>query len=145
MFVLIDRWTLILKNRGKKSFVYETKALTLFILMRKISLWFPIMKKKRLLCETVFIPIDKWILILKNGGKKRFSHETKASTSFIPIRRVCVWCPIMKKREIIMWFRICLNWHMSFDSKNMMGRKAFLMKPKHQWHLSQWGDYVYVS
>ena len=25
----------------------------------------------------------------------------------------------------------------------MMGREVFLMKPKHQCHLSQWGEYVY--
>ena len=47
-------------------------------------------KEKRLLCESAFIPNDKWTLILKNGGKK-----------------------------------------------------SFLMKPKHQCHLSQWVEWVY--
>ena len=27
----------------------------------------------------------------------------------------------------------------------MVGQKAFLMKPKHQCHLSQWGGWVYGS
>ena len=36
-------------------------------------------KERRLLCESLFIQIDKWSLILKNGGKKSFSYETKLS------------------------------------------------------------------
>ena len=44
----------------------------------------------RLLCEFVFIPIEKWTLILK-----------------------------------------------------MAEREVFLMKPRHQYHLSQWGECIY--
>ena len=44
--------------------------------------------EKRILCESVFVSIDKWTLILKNGGKKSFSYETKGSMSFIPISRI---------------------------------------------------------
>ena len=36
-------------------------------------------KQKRLLHESVFIAIDWWNLILKNGGKWSFCFETKAS------------------------------------------------------------------
>ena len=34
-------------------------------------------KEKRLLCESVFIPIDRWTLILKNGRNGSFFYETK--------------------------------------------------------------------
>ena len=47
-------------------------------------------KEGRLLCESVFVQIDKWTL-----------------------------------------------------SQKMMERKAFVLKPKHQYHLSQWGEWVY--
>ena len=47
-------------------------------------------KEKRLLCESVFVPIDKQTLTIKNDGKERF-----------------------------------------------------LMKAKHQYHLSQWRECVY--
>ena len=36
-------------------------------------------KQRRLLCESMFVPINKWTLTLKNNGKKSFSYGTKAS------------------------------------------------------------------
>ena len=82
MFALIDRRTLVLKM-VKKSYFYGTKASMSFIPMSRMSLWCQIMKKMRLLYESVFVQIDGRTLILK-------------------------W----KKSEV------------------------FLMKPKHQYHLS---------
>ena len=35
-------------------------------------------KKKRLLCESMFVATDKQTLIQKNGRKRSFSYETKA-------------------------------------------------------------------
>ena len=49
-------------------------------------------KKRRFLCESVFVPTNKWTLTLK-----------------------------------------------------IMATKAFLMKPKHQCHLSQWREWVYYA
>ena len=59
MLVPIDRQTLTLKNGQKRNFSYEAKASMSFILMNKMSLWRPIMKKRRLLCENRFIPIER--------------------------------------------------------------------------------------
>ena len=36
-------------------------------------------KERRLSCESMIIPIDKWTLILKKGGKSSFSYEIKAT------------------------------------------------------------------
>ena len=66
------------KNGRKRSFSYESKGSTSFIPMKRMCLWHAIMKKKRLLRESMFIPIDGRTLILKNGGKWSFSYETKA-------------------------------------------------------------------
>ena len=60
-------------------------------------------KEMRLLCEFVFVVIKRWTLILKNGEKKSFLNETKASMSFMPTRRISFWCPIMERKKIIMW------------------------------------------
>ena len=81
MFVSIDKQTLIVKNGGKRSISYETNTLMSFILMSRMSLWSQSWNKKRLLYESVFVLIDKWTFILKNGGKKSFSYETKSSMS----------------------------------------------------------------
>ena len=58
-------------------------------------------KKSILLCESLPILIDRRTLILKNNGKLSFLYGTKASLSFIPMRKMCLWCPIMKRKEII--------------------------------------------
>ena len=39
-------------------------------------------KEMKLLCESMFILIDKRTLILKNGRKRSFSYEMKASMLF---------------------------------------------------------------
>ena len=64
-------------KNDEKSFSNETKALTSFIPMRRMSLQFPIMKKIRLLCELVFISTDRWTLILKMVGSKVFLMKPK--------------------------------------------------------------------
>ena len=74
-------------------------------------------KERRLLCESIFILTDKRTMILKNIGKKSFLDETKVSMSFIPIRGMSLWCPIMKRKEIIMWIHICPNWEINFNTK----------------------------
>ena len=53
------------KNDEKISFSNETKALMSFSPLRRMNLWCPIMKKMRLLYESVFVPIDRWSLTLK--------------------------------------------------------------------------------
>ena len=59
-------------------------------------------KERRLLCEFMFVPIKKQILILKNGRERSVSYETKASTSFFPMSRASLSCPIIKGKEITM-------------------------------------------
>ena len=54
----------------------------------------------------------------KNGYKRSFSYESKASISFIPMRRKCLWCLIMKRKEIIMWIQVYVNWKSNFNSTN---------------------------
>ena len=66
-------------------------------------------KERRLLHESMFIQIDKWTLILKNGEKRSFSDETKASMSFIPIKGMSLWFTITRRKEIIMWISVCSN------------------------------------
>ena len=49
---------------------------------------------------------------------------------------MCLCCPIMKKK-IITCFHVCHDWQNNIDSKKIVeSGKAFLIKPKHQCHLS---------
>ena len=65
-----------------------------------------------------------WIQVYRNwntnlnskiGNKRSFSYETKASISLILMRRTCLWCPIMKKKVIIMWIHVYPNWNTNFS------------------------------
>ena len=53
----------------------------------------------------------------KIGNKKGFYYETKASISLIPMRRMCLWCAIIKRKEIITWIYVYRNWKANFNSK----------------------------
>ena len=126
IFVPIDRWTLVLKKNGKRSFSYESKTLMSFIPMSKTSLLHPIIKKGRLLCESVIVLFDRWTLILKRWWEEKILNETKVSMSFIPMRRMNLWCSIMEKKAITIWICVCSNWQMNFKSKKWWKEKLFL-------------------
>ena len=50
----------------------------------------------------------------ENGGNRSFSYETKASISLIPMSRMRLRCPIMKKKRLL-----CDEWkkHFSYETK----------------------------
>ena len=130
------------KNDGKKSFSYLTRALMPFIPIREMSLWCPIMKIKEINMWINVYPNWKMNFDSKNGRKGGFSYETKASKSFITIRRLYLQFPIRKRKEIIMWIRVCPNRWMDINFKNSR-KRSFSYETKHEYLLSQWGECVY--
>ena len=103
------------KIGNKRSFSYETKASISLIPMRRTSLWCPIMKWNEITIWIHVYPNWKTYFDSEIGSKRSFSFETKASISLIPTRRMCLWCPIMKRKEIIMWIHVYPNWKTNFD------------------------------
>ena len=97
------------KIGNKRSFSYETKASISLIPMRRTSLWCPIMKWNEITMRIQVYPSWKMHFNSKICNKRSFSYETKASISLIPMRRMCLWCPIMKRKEIIMWIEVYPN------------------------------------
>ena len=99
------------------------------------------MKKKEIIMWIHVYPNWKMNFNSKSGRKTNFSYETKASKSFITKRRMCLKCPITKKKRLL-----CESMFISMkddlNSKNSR-KTSFLMNPKHQNHLSQWGEYEY--
>ena len=53
----------------------------------------------------------------KIGNRRRFSFETKASISLIPMTRTCLQCLGMKWNEITRWIHVYPNWKTYFNSK----------------------------
>ena len=98
MFVTIVGIILIPKNEGKKRFSYQANASMSSIRKRRMYLWCLIVKKRRFLCASMFVTIDEIALNPKNGGRKSFFYQSKASMSSFPMTRMFLWCPIMKKK-----------------------------------------------
>ena len=118
------------KNGTKRSFSYETKAST------HLSQWVEwiyaaqSLKERRLLSESIFIPIERWTLILKKVETKVFLVKPIIN-SFIPMSRMNLWCPIIKRKEIIMWIHVYPNWKINFNSKKRRN-KSFSYEINHQ-------------
>ena len=110
------------KSGRKTSFFYEPKAAKSFIPTRRIWIWCPNTKREEIIMWIQVYPNWMTNLSSKNGKKRSFSYEIKASKSFITIKRMRLWCPIMKRKEIIMWIHVYPNWRMNLNSKN--GRKT---------------------
>ena len=85
--------------------------------MRRMHLWYPIMKRKEIIMWIHVYPNWKTYFNSKIGNKRSFSFGTKASISLILTRRTCLWCPIMKRKENIMWIHVYPNWNTNFNSK----------------------------
>ena len=126
MFVLIDKRTLVLKNGWKKIFSHEMKTSMSFIPMRRMSLWFLIMRRKEIIMWNSVYPNRQTNIDSKKWWQEKFSYETRASMSFIPMRRMSLWCPITKRKEITVWICVCLNWETNINSRNYWKEKYFL-------------------
>ena len=105
------------KIRNKRSFSYDTKASISLIPTRRTCLWCPIMKWNEITVWIHVYPNWKTYFNSKIGNKRSFYYETKASLSLIPTKRMCLWCQIMKGKEIIMWIHVYFNWNTNFNSK----------------------------
>ena len=106
------------KNFRKTSFSYKTNAWILFIARRRKCLWCPIVKRKKIIMWIHVYTNWKMNFDSKSGRKWSFSFETKVSIIFIPMSKICLWCPMMKRKEIIMSIQVYPNSKMNFDSKN---------------------------
>ena len=78
----------------------------------------------------------------KNGNKRSSSCETKASISLIPMRSTCLWCQSWKERRLLYEFVFIQIERWTSIPKMIIG-EAFLIKPKHQYHLSQQEECIY--
>ena len=117
------------KIGNEKGFYYETKATLSLIPTKRMYLWCQIMKGKEIIM---------WIHVYSNwntnfnskkGNKRSFSYNTKASISLIPMRRTCLWCPIMKWNEITIWIHVYPNWKTYFNSK-IGNKRSFSFETK---------------
>ena len=105
------------KKGRKTSFSYETKVSKSFITTRKNEFILPNQEKKGNYFVNSCLSHGKKNFNSENSRKRNCSYETKTLISFIPTRRMWLWCPILKRKEI-MWIHLFPNGKMNFNSKN---------------------------
>ena len=78
----------------------------------------------------------------RNSRKRSFSYQIKALLSFIPMKRMCLWYPIMKQK-VLLWEFMFVQIYRRMLILKSIERLVFLMKPKLQYYLSQRGEWIY--
>ena len=63
----------------------------------------------------------------KENGEKKLILRNQ-SINIIPMRRISLGCPIMKRKEIIIKMHVYLNLMINFDSKENGRKKSFCYK-----------------
>ena len=116
---------------NKRIFSYETKSSISLIPRRIMCLWYPIMKRKDIIMWIHVYPNWNMNFNSKISNKGSFYCKTKASISLIPIRKMCLWFPIMERKEII-----CESMFIPIERctsiLKLVITEVFLMRPKHQ-------------
>ena len=117
------------ENGGKKSFPWKTKASISCIPMMKMCLWWTITKKIKIIMS-IHVFVIWWMNFdsMENGGKKSFSCKTKASKSWILMKKTCSCYLITKRIDIIMRIHVCLLWWMNFNSIENGGKKKLFTR-----------------
>ena len=126
MFILTKKWTVIPKWHKKKFFLWY-QCINSFIPMSRMNLWGLIIKRKEIIMWICAYPNWKTRFISKKWWKLKFFLRNQSINSFIPMRRMSLWCQLWKKKEIIMWNCVYLNLKVNFNSKKVK-REVFLKK-----------------
>ena len=126
------------------KFSLWNQCINSFIPMKRMTLWCLIIKRKEIIMWIHVYPYWKMNFNSKNGRKKSFSYESKASISFIPMRRMNLWCPIIERKEIITWIQVYPIEKRTSILK-MVEKEVLLLNPRQQNRLSQYEEWVYSA
>ena len=86
MFVQIDRWTLILKMVEREVFHMKPKHQYHLSQLGQYVYGAQSQNERRLLCESVFIPTEKWTLIPKLVEKEVFLMKPKHQFTYPSVK-----------------------------------------------------------
>ena len=131
MFILVDRWILILRNMGEDKLFLWNQRINIIYPNEENMFMVPNHNNNEDYYENPCLPyLTVKFDSKKNGRKKIFSCKTKTSTSYILIRWTCLWWPITEEMKIIMSIHVYLIWWINFDFKENGRRKSFSCKAK---------------
>ena len=117
--------------RKKKAFFWNQNIDMVYSNKENVFI-VPMTKKMKIIMRILVCPI--WGMNFdskENGGRKRFSWQTKAWISFNPKRRKRLWWLITEKKRLL-----CETMFVEIDQRTLflkiVEREVFLGKPKHR-------------
>ena len=129
---MVEREVVLMKP--KHQFIYPNKV---------NELWHPIFKEKRLLCESMFIPIKILTLILKLVEKEVFPMKPKHQYCLSQWVECVYAAKSLKERRLL-----CESMFIAIDRRTLIpkneGKLSFCYETKASIHLSRWGEWIYV-
>ena len=131
------------ENGGEKMFLAKPNTNIMYPNKKNIIV-VPNHKKGRLLCKSKFVSFDRQIWFYGKCGKNNFSSQTKVSTSYILIRRTWLGYPITKKWRLLWETKFVTFDRWTLTIRKMVERKAFIAKPKCQYHVPKKENVIVV-
>ena len=121
------------KIGNKRSFSFETKASLSLIPTRRMRLWFQEWRERGLLCESMFIPIERCTSILKLVIRKVFimkpKHQYLQSQRGERVYDAHSW-----NETRLLYESMFIPIERRTSILKLVTREVFLLKPKHQYH-----------
>ena len=141
MLESFDGWNLILKKMLKRK-AFNAKPRHQYHVPNKDNVFKGLITERVKTIMRIHVCLILWMNFNSKAGKKLFMWNESIDIMY-PMKKTCLRCPIIERLEIIIRIHVYLIWWSNFDSKKNHKRIVFLIKPKPQYHLSQWGKCVY--
>ena len=104
------------KKWWEVMFFLWNQCINSFTPTSRMCLWHLIMNRMKIIMQIRVCPNWHMKFDYKNDGKWSF-FVNQSINLFIPMRRMSLWCLIMKRNEIILQIHVCPNWHTNSNSK----------------------------
>ena len=98
------------KKWWEVKFLLWNKSFNSFIPISRMNLWCARIKRKEIIKWIHDYPIWQINFDSKRWLEVKFFFWNPSINSFIPIRRMRLWCPIMERKKIIIWIHIYHIW-----------------------------------
>ena len=136
MLIPIEKRTLILKMVESDVFLMKPKHQNCLSRQGECVYNAHSWKKRRLLCESMLIPIDRWTSFPKMAERQVFLMKPKHQNHLSQWGEYDYGAQSWKERRLL-----CESMFIPIERRTsiqkMVEKQVFLMKPKHQNHLSQ--------
>ena len=136
MFIQIERWTSIPKMIKREVFLKKLKHQYHLSQREQCIYGAQSWKERQFLYESIFITMERWTSILKLIIRDVFLRKPKHQYH-LSHQGECVYDDQSWKERRLLYESMIIPIERWTSNLKMVIREVFIMKPKHQYHLSQ--------